>query len=423
MNNSDLMPIWPMEMKNVTEYNVAVAPDRYEAFLYRYTNLKTIKIYVGIHKGFAGDGYSHSSKNEEFIRDLFNSSLKFKYEVLYYGDYKSMTVTENQMLTAVDAVNNGQYYNKSNGIPSFASIDEAKCDKIVDDIRAGVYNCETHEEISDLIKLPRLQPRAADDLLHQKEIQDRIDTAQSTDGCDPIVIFEKCWGESKEEDVTGGGNHTLGAAYKSQHARTLPTARIPKEISKTLSKAELEYIGLLLNPIPERVDKGNQVADGIKFSLNRISEGTPQDSVILKNLLRNMGFKGPKLGAITNGVKKEIDKKKNDFRAGYTFKNYDAVPRYKQELETLVEQTRDSTTSCISMSSGYFKIETIMETIYDVKNRKEVVVKLYHRSIKDKKVFEEDSLPKWSRLLEFFIKPLGYNVRIEPMEVWEKDVS
>ena len=415
------MNIEPITMKNVIEYDIAKSPDKYEGFLYKYTNLISLKKYLGVHKGFVGDGYSHSSKNEEFVRDLFNNSLKFKYEVLYYGDYKSMTVKENQMLTAVDAVNNGQYYNKSNGIPSFASIDEAKCAKIVDDIRAGVYNCETHEEISDLIKLLRLQPRAADDLLHQKEIQDLIDTAQSTDGCDPIVIFEKCWGESKEEDVMAGGNHTLGASYKSQHARTLPTARIPEEISKTLSKAELEYIGLLLNPIPERVDKGNQVADGIKFSLNRISEGMPQDSVILKNLLRNMGFKGPKLGAITNGVKKVIDKTKNNFRAGYTFKNYDAVPRYKQELETLVEQTRDKNTSCIAMSGGYCKIETILKTIVSVPKKKVLVVKLYYGSMNEKERCEENALPYMKNMIKFWIEPKGYQVYIEPMDVWEKD--
>ena len=30
-------------------------PEKYEAFLYRFTNLENSKKYIGIHKGFVGD--------------------------------------------------------------------------------------------------------------------------------------------------------------------------------------------------------------------------------------------------------------------------------------------------------------------------------------------------------------------------------
>ena len=85
-------------------------PEKYEAFLYRFTNLENSKKYIGIHKGFVGDGYLHSSTNEEFIRDLSNDSIKFKYEILNYGDYKTMTVLEYNKLTGVQPIKSDNYF-------------------------------------------------------------------------------------------------------------------------------------------------------------------------------------------------------------------------------------------------------------------------------------------------------------------------
>ena len=35
--------------------------DSYVGYLYRFINLENLKQYLGIHKGFVGDGYWHSS--------------------------------------------------------------------------------------------------------------------------------------------------------------------------------------------------------------------------------------------------------------------------------------------------------------------------------------------------------------------------
>ena len=64
----------------------------------------------------------------------------FKYEILNYGDYKTMTVLEYNKLTSVDAQNKSEYYNNSNGIPNFGSIDIDKCLDIVKRIKDRIGN-------------------------------------------------------------------------------------------------------------------------------------------------------------------------------------------------------------------------------------------------------------------------------------------
>lgn len=393
------------------------SPEKYEAFLYRFTNLENSKKYIGIHKGFVGDGYLHSSTNEEFIRDLSNDSIKFKYEILNYGDYKTMTVLEYNKLTSVDAQNKSEYYNNSNGIPNFGSIDIDKCLDIVKRIKDGEFNSGT-EEISILVDIESNQVRDQNDSEHEKDIKNRInDEGGSTSKCDPLVIFESWVGGKK--DILVDGNMTLAAADKAQYARKLPVARIPKEISKNFNKGEVDFIGIRLNPIPEKVYKPTDTKAGVKFAMNRINAGMPKDSSILKDQLRALGFTSSGLSAITRGIKKELDKQANT-RPGHTLKNYDSVPRHRKEIDNVVDQTKNSKTSCIKMSSGYFKIETIMDVVIAVPEKKLVVIKLWHPSVPWQKKWDYKQYEKY---INFFFNPLEYYIQIDPMEMWEKDAE
>ena len=101
--------------KQIVEQNIPYDPNDSEAFLYKFTNLLNKKIYIGIHKGKPFDGYMFSSENEDFHKDFMNPNAEFKYEVLQYGTYQYMQAVEQNMLKEVNAKDNSNYYNNSNG--------------------------------------------------------------------------------------------------------------------------------------------------------------------------------------------------------------------------------------------------------------------------------------------------------------------
>jgi hypothetical protein len=92
--------------KQIKEVSVPKIPKNYEAYFYRFTNLDTMKVYVGIHKGNIKDEYWHSSSCEEFNQDLSNPNANFKFEILRFGKYDILTVDEHNMLKNDDAEKN-----------------------------------------------------------------------------------------------------------------------------------------------------------------------------------------------------------------------------------------------------------------------------------------------------------------------------
>ena len=405
--------------KNFIETEILPDIENSEAYLYRFTNLDNLMIYLGIHKGYVGDGYWHSSQNEKFNAIFGNSSTKLRYEVLEYGDYKTLTIVERRMLKAVNAATNPLYYNDSNGIAMVKTFDLEKCEELVERILAGEFTQDKERLVSELANLPRAQVRFADDPSHQNEIAQKIDDAGgSTALCSPILLYEKRIGG---EDTIGDGNHTVLGANKSKHGRysTLRVDFIPEEIHKDLSDGDLETIGNLLNPIPEVVDKPTTPKTGVKWVVNRTIEGLPVDSPLIKAGLKKFGFGPTPVKTIIKKAKHELKKAQNA-RAGFKFKAYHSAP-YSSELEAVVDQTKDRNTSCLSMSSAYFKIEEVMKVMEAVPHKKDVVVKLHHPTTEDEEAWAITYYPYWKKKFNFFFKPLGYNVIIDPMDMWEKD--
>ena len=52
--------------------DIALAPNKYEAYVYRFTNSDNGKIYIGFHKGSTVDKYQHSSRSKEFNEAFAN---------------------------------------------------------------------------------------------------------------------------------------------------------------------------------------------------------------------------------------------------------------------------------------------------------------------------------------------------------------
>ena len=84
-----------------------------EAFVYSWRNKDTNRLYIGWHKGSPDDGYVCSSKvlMEEYQKDC----SKFERFIIAEGRAEDMVALEAQILKAVNAKDNSEYYNQHNG--------------------------------------------------------------------------------------------------------------------------------------------------------------------------------------------------------------------------------------------------------------------------------------------------------------------
>jgi hypothetical protein len=213
--------------KSIKEVNIGEEPKIYEGYLYRFTNLNDNRVYVGVHKGYVGDGYWHSSTDVEFNKIFSDSSSNLKFEILQYGSYDEMTVSERKILKDNDAKSNSMFINKSNGSAKFTQPDTDMMIELANRILNNEFPI-TKESVDDIFELVRLQVRSEEDRDHKVEIQQRIeDAGGNTDKFNPIVIYE---GRQSGKDVIGDGNHTLNAAKDAKHCSEVPVIRIPKEV-------------------------------------------------------------------------------------------------------------------------------------------------------------------------------------------------
>lgn len=90
----------------------------YLGFVYRWTNTKTNKKYIGLHVGNTEDGYIGSGKI--FKRDVKKYGINsFTREILYYeyASEESLYIREYEIINEYDAVNSKEYYNLTNYQP------------------------------------------------------------------------------------------------------------------------------------------------------------------------------------------------------------------------------------------------------------------------------------------------------------------
>ena len=244
-----------------------------EAYLYRYTNTENQKIYVGIHK-HGEKAYFHSSTDEELKMATQGSKPILILEILQYGEYKQMQDAENAILTEVDATNNPQYYNKTNGSPSFkrsktTNIQQAA--DIVAGFESGEYNLpprvnEKGEPIEPCGKMD-IKELLARYEIHQvrdvqfdfskvRDIKELIDAkGGNTDECDPInVLF--C--QTYPNGAIINGSHTARAIELSDLAQEAPVA-IHTDMS--VNGETLDMISNMRNRRPEKIKSDSTLED------------------------------------------------------------------------------------------------------------------------------------------------------------------
>ena len=88
-----------------------------EAFVYRWIDKKTNKLYIGSHKGTEDDGYVCSSN---LMMEQYNKRPEdFRRHIVAVGKYPTIRWFESWLLRSVNAAKDPRYYNQQNGDGNF----------------------------------------------------------------------------------------------------------------------------------------------------------------------------------------------------------------------------------------------------------------------------------------------------------------
>jgi len=374
---------------SIKEYVPLEYTKRSEAYVYRYTNLNNGMMYIGYHVGIPEDTYLESSMNSDFRALMAGSDPVFKYEILYVGSKTEMQNQEHKMLKEVNAASNPNYYNGSNGTPSFShkGLDIEKCIDIDRRRRDGEFDIGKRPITDYPEDFPRFQGRAEElDNKSVRKIKGLIEAnGGNTDNCDPIFIVN---GELIN------GNHTLTAALECNKVIDIPVAILPDDIAITLSDLEIDYLSKLANREDEKHKISNSKKDIVK-TLVKNKHADPKfdfDSARCLSILEGLLVRTKnEQNSIKKIAKSQYIAEKNRLE-GKVRINWELVAN-KEKLSKKCDDLRDSNTLSFSISSGHtdkLNIEFISRVLLNP-NKPYIVVVVHHPS--------EEAENKWHRTL------------------------
>lgn len=93
----------------------------HEAFVYKWIDHSTDRLYIGVHKGTIDDGYICSSKY--MLEEYRVRPQDFSREIIEYGTYADCLKLEVSMLKEANAAHSDKYYNRTNGHGDYKSPD------------------------------------------------------------------------------------------------------------------------------------------------------------------------------------------------------------------------------------------------------------------------------------------------------------
>ena len=406
-----------MSQTNIIEEVFAKSPKQYEGYTYEYTDLDSDRKYIGVHKGCVTDSYKHSSRNAEFNKIFQDSASRLKYEVLSYGTFREMLNLEHKLLKEVNAKDNPQYFNKTNGVQQYMTPDLESCREMVEMIQAKKFPI-TREDKTEHVDMERLQVRYQDDDKLQKLITQKLDDAGgSVEKCNPIVVFE---GRGKEGgDVRIDGNHTFYGALASKHTVEIKIMRVPYQEGLHLTDLEMETVADLLNARPDIVKKPCNVADGIKHVKSWVYNGAELRDAELVKALQMMGFTKGETTRILDGAEQELTEETEKKKNGSVFKNYKSG-KYLQEMTSRTQRLMaQDNTIALYMSSAKFSLERIVDSLYANRNDdiKTVNVVIHHPSVAQERKWKENIQPQWLKQLRFVMRQ--YEFHFIEMDMWD----
>ena len=393
----------------------------YEGYLYKITVNSTGKIYIGWHLGQTDGTYLHSCKTKEFQMDFAKNDNT--YEILDYGTATQMATKENEMLMEIDAKNNPNYYNSSNGGGLYV---KKTAYKSVINLYQDIMNRKfdvimvAKEEIKDS---KCFQVRVLNtDTEHLKKIKDAMkDLHGDLTQWEPVHILQ---GYTEDgDDILVNGNHTTISANAIHHVLELPVMYIPKEVWSQFDETDLITLANLLNPQPEKAAKPADKEDWVSVFVRKYNEkGIEVDAEENKTLLKMSNFSTTQINNIIKKSKAEIEDAKL-LPPDYRMINWKLKDK-KKELEEIIAVANDKDTVAFAMSSANFDIDTLMDktdAIIDGKlDKKFVIIFITHPSMKSKKNWDSEWSAKVDKRLTRYIKPLGFYTNVIPMDYMEK---
>ena len=390
-----------------------------EAYVYRITVNSTNKKYIGFHKlkdGEIIDNYIHSSKCPIFLKDF--SKGDNNYEIIAEGTAIDMANSERKMLLEVDAKNNDEYYNKSNGGGMYVKT-VGKLDDIME-LYQLIKNKELPVEMvkkAVIVALKRYQTRVENtDTKHVQVLADTMmDLHGKIDNFDPIIVL-KGYGKNGE-DIILDGNHTTLAAKQVSHVIKMPVMYISKDVWSQFDATQLQILANLLNPQQEKAAKPGSPDDQVDWIFKNFeTKGIPADSLENVEILKAMNFKTRTINSIIKKAKDKIAL--NDkLPAGYIWKQWSL---YKTELDTIIENGTDKDSIALHQSSGKFnlhKLQDMLKALAKAKSKKKyATVYITHPNWNTMNEWNKKWMPKVIDDIEFWIEPKGFKVEVVPLE-------
>ena len=415
--------------KTIVETNIVTEPKDYEGFLYKFTNLDNNKIYIGVHKGEWGDGYWTSTTDEQFL-ELLRSDGKFKYEILEFGNYDTMTSREYDMLSSVNAKSNPLYYNKSNGSPKYKTVRRELVNEIYERIMDGEFDIGK-ESVDDLVDIERLQVRLEDISGHQTTIAQKVDdNLGNTDKFFTTVLEDYKKGESAVfSRLRIDGNHSVYGIKKSKFGVDINVRSIPKSVWSQLNTAEIRHLANLLNKKKEMPVEELNEKDSIKQLVDTYLDlGTPATDKSNKEILMDLGWTSKKAAAIQKKAQVKIEEELA-LASGKLKIDWTAAP-YDSRLEAILEDARDSESMVLCESSGYFRTDRILWAVHNNREFKKsigespkTVLKIFMRHPDDtyyKRWMTTDQSSNY-KMLSTFLEGLGVTLYFKDLPMYEEN--
>ena len=395
---------------SIISINDSICVGRYDAYVYKYTNITNGKWYVGWHQGMFDGTYWHSSKNKEFIKVFSGLEAVLNLEILSTGLIIDMKNLESKILTDQKVKKNQLSYNGA-GSPTGNNepVDFEKCQEVLEEIERRINNGEYQEEDLDPISMLRsLQVRAeAEEKSHILRIREGVQES-GLEFVKPVVIWEGRGDEG--EDIRGDGNHTILALKGSPNQNRVKTLRLPLEFSineYSLNFSELRFISLGLNPRQVVAKRETEDEDVIKQLVLLMESGTkinPKETEYGKDYCKKLGYRGRKPASLCSRAMKVYEENVLQSQGLKVAKYDDDHSENLKKLNRRADSFKDQESIVVTGNTAYASkiFREIMENVTDpyLSNRYKVHLVCFHNKETNKKVWDSKEKIALQKLVE-----------------------